>query len=125
MSHKLYDVLVTHLATYQGVVAALDAKEAEAIARSVIWQHGASAPQTFKLKTSETGVEPPSKHTGQTKSYCVYGDHIIGFQLDLPASSREEAELHAHRLYEENKGPFEFDHDGGVLQSLTAKEVQS
>ena len=25
MSHKLYDVLVTHLATYQGVVAALDA----------------------------------------------------------------------------------------------------
>ncbi len=57
--------------------------------------------------------------------------HDICFVKERPGqksywtTTRAEAQQHARRLYEENAGPFEFEHDGDRVGPFHAREVVS
>ena len=51
--------------------------------------------------------------------------HAGGATAPMAALPAIEAELHARRLYENNCGPFEFEHTGDDVGPFVAREVAS
>ena len=125
MTTKIYTVPVDVLARYTATVAADYPDEATRIARDELWAHMAKAPKLITLDDVTLDGEAPVAIEAPARTFKVHGIFELAFELTVPAKDRDEAELHARRIYEANAGPFEFEHDGGHLIRLRAEEVLS
>lgn len=126
MTTQLYTVRLTHLASYDATVAADTPSEAENIARDVLSEHSNRPVAGFVRSASDIiDVQPPVLAEQPVRTYRVNGIFRLNFSVDLPANGRDEAVMHARRLYDVNCGPFEFEHDGGDVERLVAEEVRS
>ncbi|MBU2531155.1 MAG: hypothetical protein KKB37_00330 [Alphaproteobacteria bacterium] len=125
MTAKLYTVPVDILARYTTTVASDYPEEAKQITRDQIRAHLSNAPALFKLDDCALDGAEPTVADVPAKTFKVHGIFELAFEIDVPARNRDEAVLHARRLYEVNCGPFEFVHDGGNLVRLNAEEVAS
>lgn len=125
MSTKLHTVTLTDLATYRVIVAADHPSEAERIGKTILYEeitHLPAGAQIVKRDTeavAEVAVEQPIRH------FRVHGRYELEFSLVVPAATADEAERHAQRIYADNCGPFEFEHDGGNATRFTAREIPS
>ena len=125
MSTQLYTVTVTDLGSYRITVAADSPSEAEGIARTVLFEEMTSLPPEASIAKREAEAKAEVAEHQPIRLFRVTGTYEVEFYLTVPAASRAEAERHARRLYEQNCGPFEFEHDGGNLRRLSAEEVLS
>ena len=125
MSHKLYDINLSVLATYKARIAACDGREAKTIAQEMIFEHIAQTPPMVSLVDRDIAADDVAEVGTQPRMHRVFGIYQLRFELDLPAENTEEAVLHARRIYDANMGPFEFTHDGGDVVRLKAEEIRS
>lgn len=122
-STQLHTVTLTDLATYRLVVAADTPNEAQRIAQTVLFEEMTHLPPGTEIVKRETKAVAEVASDQPIRRYRVQGQFELAFVMVVPAATPDEAERHARRLYDENCGPFEFDHDGGQLTRLTAREV--
>jgi hypothetical protein len=125
MSARLYTVTVTDLGSYRITVAADSPSEAERIAKSVLFEEMTVLPPETAIIKREAEAKAELSPEQPLRTFTVNGLFQLAFSLDVPATTRAEAERHAKRLYDDNAGPFEFCHDGGDVVRLTAEEVRS
>ncbi|MGD9828462.1 MAG: hypothetical protein AB7E70_21290 [Hyphomicrobiaceae bacterium] len=125
MSHDLYTVTLTDLGTYTLTVAASTPREAESIAKSVLFEEWTQMPtrMTTVKREAEAKAEPVA--TPPVREFRVAGSYSIQFEIAVPASTASEAEQHAKRLYAENCGPYEFNTGEETVTWFAAREVQS
>lgn len=121
----LYTVTLNDLGSYRFTVAADSPREAEGIAKSVLYEEMTTLLDGIAIlkRETEATVEPATELP--VRQYRVTGRFELTFVETVPAASAREAERHVRRLYESNCGPFEFEHDGGDLTRLSAEEVRS
>ena len=125
MTTRLYSVTVTDLGVYEVKVAADYPEEAERIAKSVLFEEMTILPPESRIVSREAEAKAEPCADLPFRTFKVHGRYELGFSLVVPAGSRAEAERHARRIYDDNCGPFEFDHDGGGVTRLVAEEVVS
>ena len=123
MSNHLYTVTLTDLGTYQVTVAAASSSEATNIAKTILAEEATKLPagMTITDRQIDAASEPATELP--VKQYRVTATYSIDFEMTLPAQNRQEAERHAHRLYVENCGPFEFDISDDRVGPFYAQEV--
>lgn len=121
----LYTVTLTDLTTYRVAVAADHPAEAERIAKSVLFEEMTQLPPGTEIVKRETEAVSEVAADQPMRRYRVHGHYALEFALVVPATTAEEAERHAQRLYNDNCGPFEFDHDGGNVTRYVAREIPS
>jgi hypothetical protein len=125
MSNKLFTVTLTDLGTYTVTVAAETPAEAQSIAKGILFEEATTlAPGMSIIKREADAIAEPAKDL-PIRQFRVTGTHSIVFSMTVPAANRQEAECHARRLYDENCGPFEFEHDDQRTGPFTAREVAS
>lgn len=125
MSSFLYSVTLTDLGTYRVTVAADSASEAQRIAKSVLYEEATQLPPGTEILKRETEAVADIATEQPIRRFKVEGCYRIEFSLVVPAANGREAERHAQRIYSDNCGPFEFDHDGGNVSHFTAREIVS
>lgn len=125
MTSSLYTVTLTDLGTYEVTVAADTPKEAEQIAKHILWEEASELPPDLRVVKRETEARAALAGELPIRTFRVCATYKLDFSLTVPATSREEAARHAKRLYEVNCGPFEFDHEGDRVTAFEAEEVVS
>jgi hypothetical protein len=125
MTTILYTVTLTDLGTYTVTVAADTPAEAENIAKSVLFEEATNFPAGMRVIKREADAKAEPAVDLPVRQFRVDATYRIDFQLTVPAASREEAQLHARRLYDINCGPFEFDMTDQRVGPFTAEEVLS
>ena len=125
MSNQLHLVTLTDLGTYQVTVAADTPAEAESIAKTVLTEEATTLPAGMSIVTREATATVEPALDANTWHYRVNATYRLAFSMTVPATDRAEAELHARRLYENNCGPFEFEHTGDDVGPFVAREVAS
>ncbi len=122
---RLHTVTLTDLTTYRVVVAADHPAEAERIAKTVLFEEMTHLPPGTEIVKRETDATAEVAVDQPMRRYRVQGSYELQFTLVVPAATADEAERHAQRLYADNCGPFEFDHDGGNVTRFVAREILS
>ena len=125
MSHDLYTVTLTDLGTYTLTVAASTSREAESIAKSVLFEEWTQMPASMTTVKREAEAKAEPVATPPVRQFRVPGSYEIAFEILVPAGTAAEAEQHAKRLYAENCGPYEFNTGEETVTWFTAREVQS
>ena len=127
MSNRLFTVTLTDLGVYTATVCAADEAEAQNIAREMLREEATTLPPELSIVKreveAEAQVDPAAE--GMATKFDVSATYSLDFAMTVLATTRDEAERHARRLYEENCGPFEFDHGGDRVSSFRAREAQS
>ncbi|MGD9828458.1 MAG: hypothetical protein AB7E70_21310 [Hyphomicrobiaceae bacterium] len=127
MSHDLYTVTLTDLGTYTLTVAASTPREAESIAKSVLFEEWSQMPASMTTVKREAEAEAKAEPvaTPPVREFRVAGRYSIQFEIAVPAGTASEAEQHAKRLYAENCGPYEFNTGEETVSWYGAREAQS
>ena len=123
--NQLYTVTLTDLGEYTVTVAAHSADQAARIAKEVLYEEAFTPVQGLVATKRTTEAKAALAETQSPRCYDVSATYMLDFSLQVPASSRSEAEQHAKRLYAVNAGPYEFEHDGDRVGPFTAREVAS
>jgi hypothetical protein len=123
--NQLFTVTLTDLGTYRVTVAAGTPAEAQSIAKGILFEEATTLPpgMTIVKREADAIVEPARDLP--IRQFRVSGSYSLDFAMTVPAASRDEAERHARRLYEENCGPFEFETGDDRVGPFTAREVAS
>lgn len=110
MSNRLFTVILTDLGTYEMTVAASDPTEAANIAKGVLFEEATELTPGMRIvkREAEAKAEPASEPVRQ---FDVVGSHAFDFLIRVPATSAEEAERHARRIY--SAEPFPWEHTTG------------
>ena len=123
MTTKLYTVTLDQLATWQVTVAADSEKEAEQIAKTVLWEEAWQPPAGVKhISHEETTRVEPAPHP--VRQFRVDSTYRLDFSMTVPASTEDEAIQHAKRLYQNDCGPFEFEIGEERVGPYAAEEVR-
>lgn len=127
MSYRLYTVTLADLGTYVATVVACDAREAEGIAKTMLYEEATRLPPELSLVNRETSAQTEADPAlnGEATRYTVAATYSLDFEVDIPALDPQAAVRHVRRIYQENCGPFEFDQCGDRVDNFKAREVQS
>lgn len=123
MNTQLYTVTLDDLGTYTVTVAADSPEAAESIAKGVLFEEDVTPGNGLRIAKREAEAHAVLAADQPIRKFQVKGTYTLDFFLTVPASTREEAERHARRLYEAT--PFPWEHDSGEdhVQWHTAREV--
>lgn len=125
--YRLYTVTLTDLGTYTATVCACCEDEARRIAKTMLTDEATTLPPELAIVNREVSaaaeINPVAER--EATNFQVSGTYSLDFEVMVPASLPGEAERHVRRLYEENCGPFDFDHCGDRVSALRARGVQS
>lgn len=123
--NQLFTVTLTDLGEYTLTVVAGTISEAERIAKTVLCEEAYSPTDGLVITKRTCEAKAVLAEAQLARSYDVSATYMFDFSMKVPAATRTEAEQHARRLYDENMGPFEFDHDGDRVGPFHAREVVS
>ena len=127
MSYRIYTVTLTDLGTYTATVCACTEDEARSIARTMLTEEATTPPPelTIVRREVEAKAEIDPAAEGEATRFDVSATYSLDFELTVLAATPGAAERHARRLYDENYGPFEFDHCGDRVSEFSAREADA
>ena len=125
MSAHLYTVTLTDLATYTVTVAADSPKHAGSVAKSLFFEESGDLPAGLTCQKRETEAVADRAGEQPMRHYDVMATYSMEFFIRVPASTAEEAERHARRIYAEEPMPFEHSTGEDRVKWHYAKEVVS
>lgn len=99
MTTALYTITLADLGTYEVTVAADTPKEAERIARHILWEEASHLPPDMRIVARETEVRTAVATQPPLRTFRVRATYKLDFAMTVPATCREEAVRHAKRLY--------------------------
>lgn len=127
MSYRIYTVTLTDLGTYTATVCACTEDEAHNIARTMLFEEATRLPPELAIvkREAEAKAEIDPAEEGCSTKFDVRATYSLDFEMTVLAKTDDEAERHARRLYQENCGPFDFDHCGDRVSDFDARVAQS
>lgn len=125
MSRRLYTVTLVDLGTYAVTVAADSEDEAAGIAKTTLLEEAVASAPGMTVKKREVEATAALADQQPLRMFRVHGTYSVSLQLDVPATDRNEAELHAKRLYEHEPFPWEHTGDGGSISWGHVREIAS
>ncbi len=127
MSNRIFTVTLTDLGTYVATVCAGDEAEARNIAKTMLFEEATRLPPELAIvkREVEAKAEIDTAEEGGATRFDVRATYALDFEMTVLAKTHAEAERHARRLYQENCGPFEFDHCGDRVSDFDARVAQS
>jgi hypothetical protein len=127
MSNRIFTVTLTDLGTYTATVCAGDETEARNIAKTMLLEEAITLPPALTIvkRDTEAKAEIDPAEEGSSTTFDVRATYSLDFEMTVLAKTHAEAERHARRLYQENCGPFEFDHCGDRVSEFRAREADA
>jgi hypothetical protein len=125
MTTSLYTVTLTDLGSYTVTVAADSTKDAGKLAETILHTEATALPPGLRIDKRDVEAVAAVADAQPIRQFRMYATYSIDFWITVPASSRDEAERHAKRIYDLN--PFVHDHEvrDERVRWEYAEEVQS